>query len=356
MAQAQIFSLQGILDSHEQRMAEASRRGSYGSVFRMAAWKEALLNLVEDKPLVAGIAFALLVWLTQMLVLIISGVDVKLVPTSGEDFARLIVQVLLSVGGMILVGGILSRIRRTVVEVETHLREGIVQIGKLQEVSIQGFAKISDTRDPFTGKHVERMAVHAKIIAEELSKVPKYASYISPQYIKDLHVAAPLHDIGKVGIADKILKKKGALTLDEFEIMKLHTVIGGDLMAELERKLPYKTFYSLGKEIAYHHHQRYDGTGYPNVLSTGGTQVFVVQAGLGEPLKGQEIPLSARIVAVADVYDALVSKRVYKDAYPHEIARDMVVSERGKHFDPEVVDAFLSAEERILEAARQHKD
>jgi len=240
--------------------------------------------------------------------------------------------------------------------IEVAIEEKLKATQHIQAVSINGFAEISEKRDPATGKHIRRIGLYARLLAETLAKNPKYSAIITREYIRDIWIAAPLHDIGKVGVADAILKKKARLSFDEFEMMKMHSVIGGDLMAELERQLPYKTFYSLGKEIAYHHHQKWDGSGYPNVLQTGNTQVFFVQDGVGKPLKGEEIPLCARIVAVADVYDALVSRRVYKDALTHIQAREMIIAERGRHFDPDVVDAFLQAEPHVLHIAEENRD
>ena len=136
----------------------------------------------------------------------------------------------------------------------------------------------------------------------------------------------------------------------------MHTIVGGDLMAELEIKLPGTSFFKRGCEIAYHHHQRWDGSGYPNILRIGNSVAYFVEPGVGHPLKGEEIPLSARIVALADVYDALRSRRVYKEPFTHETARDMILQERGKHFDPDVVDAFFEIETEILQIAASFKD
>lgn len=240
--------------------------------------------------------------------------------------------------------------------IELAIAEKLNATHHIQAVSINGFAEITERRDPSTGKHIRRIGFYSRLLAETLAQTPKYSGVITHEYIRDIWIAAPLHDIGKVGVADAILKKRARLSLDEYEIMKMHAIIGGDLMAELERQLPYKTFYSLGKEIAYHHHQKWNGTGYPNVFTTGNTQVFFVQSGVGRPLRGEEIPLSARIMAVADVYDALVSRRVYKDAFTHVQAREMILSERGEHFDPDVVDAFIKAEPQILAIAEDNRD
>ncbi len=241
-------------------------------------------------------------------------------------------------------------------EAELKLAAIAEQNIRIQKESVEGFAKISEARDFSTGQHIQRMKEYAKAIAQAMSELPKFAGIVTRQYVLDIHIAAPLHDIGKVGTKDDILKKRGKLSGEEFDLMKMHTIVGGDLMTELEEKLPGTTFFTRGREIAYHHHQRWDGTGYPNILSLGGTIAYFVESGVGRPLKGEEIPLSARIVALADVYDALRSRRVYKEPFTHETARDMIIQERGRHFDPDVVDAFLSIESEILQIAASLKD
>jgi HD-GYP domain-containing protein (c-di-GMP phosphodiesterase class II) len=227
-----------------------------------------------------------------------------------------------------------------------QLTEGMERGQEIQKVSILGFAKISEVRDPDTGDHILRMSHYSRLLAEEMGKVPENASYVTRSYIDEIYLSAPLHDIGKVGINDDILKKKGALTVAEFEIMKMHTILGGDLLHDLEMKLGFRTFYSLGKQIAYHHHQRYDGKGYPNVL--GESRALFIDGGIGRPLQGNEIPLSARIVSLADVYDALISRRCYKEPIPHEQARQMILEDSGKRFDPEVVRAFQRVEKDFI--------
>jgi response regulator RpfG family c-di-GMP phosphodiesterase len=194
------------------------------------------------------------------------------------------------------------------------------------------------------------MAHYSKLITEHLAQKKRYERYITPSYVEEIYISAPLHDIGKVGIKDDILLKEGKLTSSEFEIMKMHTIIGGNVIAELERKLHFRTFFTLGKEIAYHHHQKYNGKGYPNIFKG---DIMLVEEGVGKPLSAEEIPLSARIVAMADVYDALVSKRCYKRAFTHEAACDIIVSERGEHFDPDIVDSFLEIQDKIKDVRKR---
>lgn len=226
-------------------------------------------------------------------------------------------------------------------QIQGEVLKGAEMTKKFNEVSILGLSKITEARDVSTATHIKRMGELSYLIARQLGRNDRYKEYITEQYCKDIRVAAPLHDIGRVGIPDHVLYKESGLSVSEFEMMKMHVIIGGDLISELQKSLPYRTYYTLAKDIAYHHHQRYDGTGYPNVLRDGNQESFFIQEGIGQALKGEEIPLSARIVALADVYDALVSKRVYKDAFSHDAAIKIIREESGKHFDPDVVEAFL---------------
>jgi len=159
--------------------------------------------------------------------------------------------------------------------------------------------------------------------------LPAYKDYITEKYIDDIYQSSILHDIGKVGIQDSVLLKPGKLNLEEFNIIKRHTVLGGDALAEIESQTEGRSFLILGKEIAYYHHEKWDGTGYP------------------DGLKGENIPLSARVVAIADVYDALTTKRFYKEAFTHEKSREIIISLKGSHFDPDVVDAFMANEKNF---------
>ncbi|MBW2608100.1 MAG: PAS domain S-box protein [Deltaproteobacteria bacterium] len=196
--------------------------------------------------------------------------------------------------------------------------------------TILGLAKLAEYRDKGTGAHLERIREYAKIIAEEMAKIPAYKDYITEKYIDDIYQSSILHDIGKVGIQDSVLLKPGKLTKEEFGIIKRHTVLGGDMLADIESQIGGRSFLILGKKIAYYHHEKWDGTGYP------------------DGLKGNEIPLSARIVALADVYDALTTQRFYKEAFTHEKSREIIINLKGTHFDPDVVDAFLANEKDFI--------
>lgn len=206
---------------------------------------------------------------------------------------------------------------------EDDLLESYKSVQDARVATILGLAKLAEYRDEDTGTHLERIREYAKMIAEELALKPKYRNYITPDYVEDIYNSSILHDIGKVGVPDSILLKPARLTPEEFDVVKRHSTLGGDALKAVEAQIEGKSFLTLGKEIAYYHHEKWDGGGYP------------------KGLKGEEIPLSARIVALADVYDALTSQRVYKDAYSHEKATEIIVADSGTHFDPEVVECFL---------------
>jgi response regulator RpfG family c-di-GMP phosphodiesterase len=169
----------------------------------------------------------------------------------------------------------------------------------------------------------------------QLAKNPKFKGLIDQQYIDDIYQSSILHDIGKVGTPDALLLKPAELTEEEFEIIKRHTLMGGNALKAIESQIEGKSFLAMGKEIAYNHHEKWDGSGYPRSL------------------KGEAIPLSARIIAVADVYDALTTKRFYKEAYSHAKARDMILQLKGKHFDPEMVNAFAAVADKFNQVRKE---
>jgi len=193
-----------------------------------------------------------------------------------------------------------------------------------KNATILGLAKLAESRDDCTGAHLERVREYARMLTQAISVLPKYANYITPAYIKDIFLSSILHDIGKVSVPDAILLKPGRLTPEEFDVIKQHTIVGGNALSAVDAELQEQSFLTLGKEIAYYHHESWDGNGYP------------------EGLRGETIPLSARIVALADVYDALTTKRIYKEAYAHQKATDIILEEKGKKFDPDIVDAFAA--------------
>ena len=200
-----------------------------------------------------------------------------------------------------------------------------------RDVVIFSLARLAESRDSETGNHLERIRHYSKTLALAISNSDNPPAEIDGLFLDNIYLTSPLHDIGKVGIPDYILLKPERLDDKEFEIMKRHSDIGFDTLNEALEKYPKADYLRMSAEIARSHHERFDGTGYP------------------DGLKGEKIPVSARIVAVADVYDALVSKRVYKNAYKHDVARAIIENERGKHFDPMMVDAFLVCEGEFIE-------
>ncbi len=203
------------------------------------------------------------------------------------------------------------------------------EIAATRDTTVFALAKIADSRDPDTGEHLERIRTYTQLLAEWLREHSEYADQIDDDFLSQLYHSSPLHDIGKVGIPDSVLLKPGRLTPDEFEVMKRHTVIGAEALEEASGQSACGKFLKMAAEVARHHHERFDGTGYP------------------DGLVGRSISLPARIVAIADVFDALTSERVYKDAMDPETARELIESERGRHFDPIVVDAFIACFDRF---------
>jgi response regulator RpfG family c-di-GMP phosphodiesterase len=198
------------------------------------------------------------------------------------------------------------------------------QLTATQDMAVFALAHVADSRDPETGEHLQRMRRYTQMIADELADNGPYSSVVDKRFLEDLYRSSPLHDIGKVAVPDSILQKPGSLTPEEFEEMKKHVVVGGQTLEMARDQIGPGTFMDMAADIARYHHERFDGTGYC--------------AGL----RGQEIPLSARIVALADVYDALTSRRVYKPPYSPEEARELIADEAASHFDPIIVDAFLA--------------
>jgi HD-GYP domain-containing protein (c-di-GMP phosphodiesterase class II) len=206
---------------------------------------------------------------------------------------------------------------------------------RTQETVIFGLAKLSDSRDPDTGRHLERIAQFSSMLAAGLRQRPEFRDRVTPAFVQLIGISSALHDIGKVGVEDSILRKPGTLTFEERARMQLHTQIGADCLREIERRLGSTNFLQMAREIVSAHHEWWDGQGYP----------------LG--LAGEQIPLSARIVAVADVYDALNSKRAYKEALPHEQCVAAIAEAAGTQFDPRVVEVFLQIEDRFRQRAEQ---
>ncbi|TFG41095.1 MAG: PAS domain S-box protein [Bacteroidia bacterium] len=213
---------------------------------------------------------------------------------------------------------------------EKDLFDSLKDAQNAKKGTILGLAKLAEYRDKDTGSHLERIREYARVITEELSTNTEYKGYISRRYTEDIYLSSILHDIGKVGIPDSILLKNGKLTGSEYDVMKRHPIYGGDALSAVESQVAGESFIALGKKIAYYHHEKWNGTGYPYGL------------------KGEDIPLSARIVALVDVYDALTSKRSYKNVFSHERVKKIIFEGKGKHFAPDVVNAFFANENRFL--------
>jgi putative two-component system response regulator len=220
---------------------------------------------------------------------------------------------------------------------EQEIARRTEEVRDIQDVTILTMASLAETRDNETGNHIVRTQHYVKLLALTLRQHPRFAHYLTDATIELLFKSAPLHDIGKVGIPDKILLKPGKLDPDEFELMKTHAALGKAAIESAESRLGKNVpFLRYAKEIAYCHQEKWDGSGYPQGLC------------------GDAIPISARLMAIADVYDALISKRVYKPAFTHEMALGILQEGRGKHFDPDVVDAFVSIQEQCNAIALLH--
>ncbi|MBU0681598.1 MAG: response regulator [Proteobacteria bacterium] len=223
-----------------------------------------------------------------------------------------------------------------------NLEEQVIERTKetelLKDVVIEAMGELAEYRDPETGGHIKRTQYYVRELAQKLASLDKFKDELRPDHIRLLFKSAPLHDIGKVAIRDTILLKPGKLTSEEFEVMKKHTTFGESVIKKLEKKIGESSFLHYAKEIACSHHERFDGTGYPRGLA------------------GEETPLSGRIMAIADVYDALISKRVYKEAFAHDKAVAIMAEGRGSHFDAAIFDAFTELGADFQTIAERFKD
>ena len=222
---------------------------------------------------------------------------------------------------------------------ENEVAKRAREIEAIQDVTIHAMASLAETRDNETGNHIRRTQLYVRALAEKLRSHPRFTAFLNEHTINLLFKSAPLHDIGKVGIPDHILLKPGRFTPEEFEVMKAHTTLGRDAIATAERRLGLDVeFLAYAKEIAYSHQEKWDGSGYP------------------EGLAGDAIPISARIMAVADVYDALISRRPYKNPFSHDRAVQMIIDGRGQHFDPDIVDAFIALQDEFFAISQRYLD
>ena len=225
------------------------------------------------------------------------------------------------------------------VYLEQEVSKRTRELAAIQDVTILAMASLAETRDNDTGNHIRRTQYYLELLANYLKNHDRFRGFLSDYTIQMLFKSAPLHDIGKVGIPDRILLKPGRFEPHEFEIMKTHCKLGRDAIQHAEDQLGLEVeFLKYAKEIAYSHQEKWDGSGYP------------------EGLAGDAIPISARLMAVADVYDALISRRVYKEGMPHEKAVGIIAEGRGTHFDPDIVDAFLALTAQFQAVAQRYAD
>jgi putative two-component system response regulator len=221
---------------------------------------------------------------------------------------------------------------------EERVRAQITEISTAQLAAIFAMSRLAESKDPDTGAHLERMREYCRVLSRELARTPQYADTIDARFIDTIYAASPLHDIGKVGVPDQVLLKPGKLDAHEWDLMRTHTLIGAETLRAVYQQYGPNDFVRMGIDIAESHHEKWDGSGYP------------------EGLVGEDIPLPARILALGDVYDALTSRRCYKAAYTHADSRALILEGRGRHFDPQVVDAFLATEDEFLRIRRHYQD
>ncbi len=223
-------------------------------------------------------------------------------------------------------------------KLEKKIQERTKDIACTQDVAIYCMASLAETRDNETGNHIRRTQYYVKILAENLRNHPRFKHALDENSITLMYKSAPLHDIGKVGVPDRVLLKPGKLDDNEWEEMKQHATYGQDAIVKAEQALGSTSFLQFARDIIYTHHEKWDGTGYP------------------QGLRGDEIPVAGRLMALSDVYDALISRRVYKDAFSHEKAVEIIRQGRSTHFDSDVVDAFLALEDEFKAIAKQFSD
>lgn len=223
-------------------------------------------------------------------------------------------------------------------KLEMMVKERTLKVEKTKDVIIKAMGRLAEFRDPETGAHILRTQHYVLILSNYLKDKEGYSDFLKENVIEAMFKSAPLHDIGKIAITDSILQKPGPLTAEEFEMMKEHALQGKLAIDTLKEDLPEELFVNCASEIAYNHHEKWDGSGYPRGL------------------KGNDIPICGRIMALADVYDALISERVYKPAFSHEKAKAIIIDGKGTHFDPVIIEAFLALEEDFKFIASQYKD
>ncbi|WP_297577164.1 HD domain-containing phosphohydrolase [uncultured Deefgea sp.] len=247
--------------------------------------------------------------------------------------------VLIRVRNILLMQDLKNSIREHNLLLEDRVAQRTQELYKMQDAIIMAMGVMAELRDEETGLHLKRTQEYVRLLANTVMNYPRFIDELDSTSIEWMVKSAPLHDIGKVGIPDAILHKPARLTPEEFTIMKNHPAYGRNIILEVERMLGGESlFLRYAREIAYGHQEKWDGSGYP----------------LGA--KGDEIPVSARLMAIADVYDALRSRRVYKPPFSHEMAMNIIIEGRGKHFDPDLVDAFQVCADRFAQIAEEYAD
>lgn len=212
---------------------------------------------------------------------------------------------------------------------EHKVEEKVEEMERMYDLITVSFAGLVESRDGVTGGHLKNTSLFFRQFIEHLKTLPQYAEDLPEKLVKKACRSAPLHDVGKIAIEDAVLQKAGSLNKEEFEKMKMHSIIGGDIFHFIKEKIPDREFAEVAEQIARHHHEKWNGKGYP------------------DGLKGREIPLVARIMSIVDVYDALTSKRPYKEPFFHERAMTIIAEKSGKDFDPDLVEEFLSIGDQI---------
>ncbi len=232
------------------------------------------------------------------------------------------------------------KLEQMVQERTAELEQRTEEVVAIKDTTIMALTSLAETRDNETGNHIRRTQNYVRALAKQLRRHPRFSAFLTEENIEMVYKIAPLHDIGKVGIPDYILHKPGKLTQEEFEIMKTHTTLGGNAISGAENMTNVRNspFLKAARQIAIGHHEKWDGTGYPFALS------------------GDHIPIVARLMALADVYDAMTCRRVYKDAIPHDDVAAFIIQGKGKHFDPDVVDAFVAVQNEFKEIAERFRD
>jgi HD-GYP domain-containing protein (c-di-GMP phosphodiesterase class II) len=254
----------------------------------------------------------------------------------GIGCAMLWLIVLMTVIIYLFVTQIFDRFTRVQRMAEAEAFQQMQSLSRAHDAIIVGLAKLSESRDDETGRHLERISAYACRLATAASCHPKFRNQISGEFVELLRISAPMHDIGKVGIPDNVLLKPGPLTTAERSEIQKHPTIGGRCLLEIEQRLESSSFLQMSREIVLAHHERWDGAGYPAGLT------------------GEAIPLAARITSIADVYDALSSDRVYRKGYPHEQCVAMIEREAGKQFDPDLVEVFVTIQQSFRDIAQMY--